>query len=265
MADALDGRKGPPEDLSSCVAAFRETRELASELKFQVPVSLAEQIRDWAQARLSADPNATGDTGDRYHLSSLYFDTEHLDVFHRNGSFARSKYRIRRYGRSMVAFLERKLKTHGLVCKRRSPVSVEDLRRLVDLEAIPGWPGFWYHQRLLARQLQPVCQIAYDRTARVGSNGYGPIRLTVDQDIRAQPVNGLSFANDGAGELVSDGYAIVELKYRHEIPVLFKKLVEQFELNPRPISKYRLAMTGLGLAEGPVLESGQNLGRTGHA
>ncbi len=253
MADELDGQKRPADALASCVALFRENRELASELKFQVPVPLAERIRDWARGRLSPDPNA-GETGDAYHISSLYFDTGQLDVFHRNGSFGRSKYRIRRYGPSRVAFLERKLKTHGMVCKRRSSVAVDELQRLVEAEAVPGWPGFWYHQRLLVRQLQPTCQIAYARMARVAANGHGPIRLTVDQGIRAQPADGLSFADPAAGQEVSDGCAIVELKYRHEMPVLFKQLVEQFALNPKPISKYRLAMTSLGLASGSIPE-----------
>lgn len=246
--DEAEGQKSLSEDLQSSVTAYRENRELASEVKFRVPIAQAERIRDWARCRLSADPNATGEGGDQYHLSSLYFDTEQLDVFRRNGSFGRSKYRIRRYHSNPVAFLERKLKTGGVVCKRRSPISLGDLDRLAQAAAVPGWPGFWYHQRLLLRQLGPICQIAYERTARVGAGRHGPIRLTVDQTIRAQPVQGLSFVESSAGQLVSDGYAIVELKYRSEMPVLFKELVEQFGLNPTKISKYRMAMVGLGMA-----------------
>ncbi len=247
----------PSEALLPGFMLFRENRELASELKFQVAVSLAERICEWARCRLSPDPNATaGGREDDYHLSSLYFDTEQLDVFRRNGSFARSKYRIRRYGHSPTAFLERKLKTRGLVCKRRSPVGVDELKRLVEAEADSGWNGFWYHQRLRLRRLQPVCQIGYHRTARVGANGHGPIRLTLDQGIRAQPAQGLSFADPVGGQLVSDGYAILELKYRSEMPILFKELVEQFALNPKRISKYRVAMIGLGLASEPAGEEG---------
>ncbi len=251
MVDEPEGQEPQPEVLRSGLTLYRENRELASELKFQVPVALAESIREWASSRLFPDPNATGAAGDYYHLCSLYFDTEHLDVFRRTGSFARSKYRIRRYGPSPVAFLERKLRTNGMVCKRRSPVGLQELERLAETEAAPGWAGFWYHQRLLVRQLRPVCQIAYQRTARVGANGHGPIRLTVDQDIRALPAEGLAFGERVAGRLVSDGYAVLELKYRNEMPVLFKQLVEQFALNPKKLSKYRLAMAGLGIASDP--------------
>jgi hypothetical protein len=135
---------------------------------------------------------------------------------------------------------------------------VEELKRLVEADPVSGWTGFWYHQRLVLRRLQPICQIAYHRIARVGANGHGPIRLTVDQDIRAQPAQGLAFSDPADGRLVSDGYAIVELKYRREMPVLFKEMVEQFGLNPKRISKYRMALTGLGLAQEPVVgEAGQ--------
>src|SRR6266568_1574161 len=146
---------------------LRENREFASELKFVVSHSLAEQIRDWARARLAPDPKASGESSDVYQITSLYFDTKQFDLFHRRGSFGRSKYRIRRYGASEVAYLERKLKTRGLLSKRRSVVKLDDLNRLGESAPDRGWAGYWYHRRLRARRLNPVCQISYRRTARV--------------------------------------------------------------------------------------------------
>src|SRR5207249_1486490 len=118
------------ESVMSPSTDLRENREFAAELKYLVARPLAEQIRDWAHGGLSADPNASAALRDGYDITSLYFDTERLDAFHRKGSFGRSKYRIRRYGSSEVAFLERKLKTRGLVSKRRSIVKISDLDRL---------------------------------------------------------------------------------------------------------------------------------------
>src|SRR5436190_16885391 len=92
---------------------LRENREFASEIKFQVPQNVAETIVEWARGRLSPDPNATEGLSDSYQITSLYFDTDQFDVFARNGSFGRTKYRIRRYGPSETVFLERKLKTRG--------------------------------------------------------------------------------------------------------------------------------------------------------
>ena len=227
---------------------LRENREFASEIKFLVSPALADQIRDWARGRLTPDPNAGGESGNAYPITSLYFDTERFDVFHRQGSFGRSKYRVRRYGQNEIAFLERKLKTRGLLSKRRSIVKLDELQHLVRDDPERGWAGYWFHRRLLARSLKARCQISYHRTARVALTQYGPIRLTLDENLRALSADGLWFS-DQNGTCLLENQNILELKFRCEMPVLFKYLVEEFALNPQPISKYRLAATALGLVE----------------
>src|SRR5207237_725226 len=112
----------------------------------------------------------------------------------RKGSFGRSKYRVRRYGQSEVTFLERKLKTRGLLTKRRSVVEFDELARLANADPEPGWAGYWFHRRLLARGLGPRCQISYHRTARIAMTRYGPTRLTLDENLRALPAAGLWFS-----------------------------------------------------------------------
>lgn len=231
---------------------MRENREFASEIKFLISPVLADIIRDWARARLAPDPNAGGAAGDTYRITSLYFDTEQSDVFHRRGSYGRSKYRVRRYGQSEVAFLERKLKTHGLLAKRRSIVKLDELDRLADTDAERVWPGRWFQRRLLARRLGPVCQISYLRTARVAMTSYGPIRLTLDENLRALPASGLWFS-EREGALILEEQVVLELKFRFEMPLLFKNLVGEYVLNPRTFSKFRLAATALGLAAVPAL------------
>jgi hypothetical protein len=231
---------------------LRENREFACELKFVVDGPVAGEIRDWGRRRLAPDPNASGESGDAYQITSLYFDTRRFDVYHRNGSFGRSKYRIRRYGESEVAFLERKLKTRGLVSKRRTSVELRELERLEDGQPDRSWAGHWYRQRLLARRLGPVCRITYRRTARVALTSYGPIRMTLDEDIRAWPAQGLAFSGPGNGIVLSENRIVIELKYRWAMPLLFKQLVEDFALNPHPVSKYRLAAVALGLVAEPI-------------
>ena len=51
----------------------------------------------------------------------------------------------------------------------------------------------------------------------------------------------------GASETV-----FLELKFRRQPPLLFKSLVEEFGLNSRPFSKYRLAVARLGLVNEPA-------------
>lgn len=229
----------------------RENREFASEIKFLVTPTIAVQIRDWARGRLGPDPNASDKSGDGYQITSLYFDTRQFEVFQRKGSFGRSKYRIRCYGKSEVVFLERKLKTRGLLTKRRSIIKLDELERLAGTEPERDWPGCWFHRRFRARRLGPVCQISYHRSARVAMTRYGPIRLTLDENLRAVPTGDLAFSED-EGRLLLEDRVILELKFRHEMPALFKYLAGEFALNPQPVSKYRLAVAALGLTSAPV-------------
>lgn len=241
----------------------RENREFACELKFVVGLPQVESICAWARARLLPDPNGSGDRNDVYRITSLYFDTRNFDVYHRRGSFGRSKYRIRRYGGAAEVFLERKLKTRGLVSKRRSVVPVGDLPRLSNGESEPGWAGHWYRQRLAARRLEPVCQISYRRTARVAMTQHGPIRLTLDDEIRALPAGELAFNDSSDGQLLSERGVIIEMKYRFEMPAVFKQLVEEFSLNPQPLSKYRLAAAALGCVTEPLSPGSISVGIRG--
>ena len=209
----------------------RENRDFASEIKFLVGPALADQIRDWARGRLAPDPNAAGESGDAYSVTSLYFDTGQFDVFYRKGSFGHSKYRVRHYGESEITFLERKLKTRGLLTKRRSIVKLHLLERLTNADPERSWAGYWFHRRLLARGLEPLCQISYHRTARIAMTQYGPIRLTLDADLRALTAAGLWFSEQN-GACLLENQNILELKFRCEMPVL-----KSFERNSGGLSR----------------------------
>jgi hypothetical protein len=224
-----------------------ERRRFAFELKYLIPAGRAGAIRQWARERLPADPNGSGQAGDTYLTTSLYFDTPGFDVYRRNGSFGRAKYRIRRYWDGPAVFLERKMKKRNLVSKRRTILDLDELERLSGPLAGKGWSGFWFHRRLLARGLAPVCQISYERTARVLMTPAGAIRLTLDQDLRAVPVRGIEFQSRDNALPLGEGHAVLELKYRYAMPTLFKQLLAEFPLHPRPFSKYRMAIQELGL------------------
>lgn len=228
----------------------QDTRTDAREIKFLVSPDQAGRIRDWARTRLAADPHGAGDHGDEYRTASLYFDTDQLDVFHRRGSYGRSKYRVRRYGAADVVFLERKMRTKQLLSKRRTIVPVDRLVDLIDDD--PGWNGAWFRRRLMARRLHAKCQVWYTRTARIGQSAYGTFRLTIDTALETRPAAGLVFLPP-SGVAALTGDAIVEMKFIHEMPAMFKHLVEEFALEPHNLSKYRLAMQALGEREADVV------------
>lgn len=226
----------------------RDRRPHATELKFLVTPDVGDAVRTWAREHLTADPHGAGAHGDAYSTTTLYTDTPDQDVYRRKGSYGRSKYRVRRYGVSDVAFLERKLRTRSLLSKRRSIVPLTELARLdAGLIELGDWPGLWFATRLAARRLSPVCQVTYDRTARVTSTPYGLARLTVDAHLSARTAEGWAFQSPEYIPVLTDRH-IVELKFLVAMPAIFKRLVETFGLEPMTVSKYRLSVAGLGMA-----------------
>jgi VTC domain-containing protein len=222
----------------------RETRALATELKFLVTPAVAREIRAWARTELAADPYGAGPHGDQYLTTSLYFDNEALDVFHRRGSFGRAKYRVRRYGESAMVFLERKMRTSALLAKRRTAIALDDLAVLQDPHTVPGWAGAWFHDRLRIRRLQPLVQVSYRRMARVMDGAHGTVRLTVDEDLRTLSALDFEFRPVSGRPVLADR-TIVEIKFRKALPAKFKSLIEMHRLVPARLSKYRLAQDAL--------------------
>jgi hypothetical protein len=235
--------------MSPSQLAAHEKREFASEIKFLLDPATATAVRDWARARMVADPNAQGFAGDTYAITSLYFDTPNLDVFHRQGLHRHSKFRIRRYGDGSF-FFERKLKIRGRLAKRRTPVTPAEVVQLAAGLRTDS-PGLWFEQKLLARHLQPQCQIKYQRTARVLMSASGPIRLTLDDSVCGQPAGTIGFDDSRSTVPVTDR-VILELKFRRDLPVLFRELLSTFALNPVSFSKYRAALPLIGLVPAPV-------------
>jgi hypothetical protein len=225
----------------------RENRAFAHEVKFLIPAGRAADVRAWARKRLDPDPNAAGAAGDTYRITSLYFDTSAFSVFHREGSHGRAKYRIRRYESAVTVFLERKLRANGIVTKRRTLVALEDLHELQKSD--PQWRGNWFRRRVAARGMSPACQISYQRTALVTESDTGLVRLTVDDGLCASRVTDAVFAPLTGGNPLLDSQSILEMKFRMAMPVMFKEMVELFRLTAQPVSKYRLAIPALGLAE----------------
>jgi hypothetical protein len=237
----------PPFERSAAGVGPRETREFVYELKFYIAEAGEAPLLHWIRTHLAPDPHGHGPHGDTYRVSSLYFDTALHDVLARRGSYARSKYRVRRYGESEQVFLERKTRGAYRVFKRRSPIAAAALPALLTPQPMRGWSGYWFHRRLLARGLAAVSRVDYERVARIGQSSYGPMRLTLDRDLTARPARELTFRAGGSGVGLSATRLILELKFGHAMPAVFKGLIREFAPRLAGISKYRLAAQALGL------------------
>lgn len=217
----------------------REHSQQISEIKFTVSRDISLRIRDWAASRLTLDPHV--DSSGIYRVASIFFDTPGWEVFRRVGSFGRSKYRIRRYQDDEQIFLERKLKTRARLSKRRSKVFVSEFTSLENPRHIL-WQGAWFQRRIILRGLLPVCQVSYARAAFAERGVYGPIRLTVDEDLRAFETANF-IPGPHSGSRILPGKAVVEMKFSVAIPGVFKELIAEFCLSPAPFSKYRHAVS----------------------
>jgi hypothetical protein len=225
-----------------------ETFAATSEIKFFIQPAAAPPIREWARSHFAPDSHGTGPHADEYDISTLYFDTRELDVFHRRGSHGRAKYRVRRYGDEDVIFFERKLRRPGVLIKRRTAGSVDALQLLTRRASVRGWHGEWFHRRLLLRQLRPVCQVSYHRVARTLDSPDGVVRLTLDTALRVTETAEPQFT-DAAGMPLLSPLLILELKYHLQLPAICRRFVERFTLSTQTISKYRLGMAELKLRE----------------
>jgi hypothetical protein len=97
---------------------------------------------------------------------------------------------------------------------------------------------------VLTRGLKPLVQVSYDRTARLGSAPTGPIRLTLDTNLRVLPLPDRAFL-PGTGLPLVEGKCILELKYVQDLPALFKQLIERYAISAGRVSKYRLGLGAL--------------------
>ena len=223
---------------------LRETRWRAREIKFLANASMRPALVEWARTHLEPDGHGTGVHADEYATSTLYFETKDFDVYRRRGSYGRSKYRVRQYGGSNVVFLERKFRTERLLAKRRTIVPISDLDRLAADTPDRSWDGFWFHRRIALRRLRPLIQLSYDRVARIGASSTGPVRLTLDTNLRALPLPDCAFL-PGIGLPFLEGFCVMEVKYRVSIPAIFRQLMETFGLQVQKMSKFRSGMRAL--------------------
>lgn len=234
---------------------WKDREEPAFELKFQLSLDKAREVAAWAAEHLSIDPHCQPELDYAYHIHGLYFDTPALDVFHRSAGYKRKKYRLRRYGANALVFLEQKRKSAGKVAKRRVQVEEAELARLCDVPTYLDWHAAWFHRRITRRKLVPSCLVSYDRQAYFGHNAEGPLRLTLDRRVRTQNAERWMVEEVESGVPMLTDQILLELKYRRNLPALFKGLMQDLSLTPAPLSKYRLAIHALGranLAEGAV-------------
>lgn len=255
MRLASEGTEQPSESgglISPSLFADVASGPPAFELKFLLNEERAQAVEAAATRFLALDKYADPARGNAYPILSLYTDSPEYDVYRRTPTSGGCKFRVRRYGGRGPMFVEQKIKIGDRVRKRRAPVDANELAAIARGESPPGWTGGWFRDGVADQKLRPICRIAYDRVAYLGTVDGGTVRITFDRNVHGateekwevEPV-------EAAGPPLLDGEVICEFKFRLALPVHLKSLVEEFGLVPTAVSKYRRFMkTKLAVNEG---------------
>ena len=237
----------------------RQNTDQRIELKYLLDASRSAEIKAWAREHLGVDCHCDANGGESYQLNTLYLDSAEFDLFHRSGVVGRAKHRIRRYGNEAILWLETKRKAKSVVRKNRTAVCEVELMSRLDptasttAENAEAWCGDWFLERVNQRNLKPAVNISYQRFARTAVLEDESLRLTIDSDMQATVVNGWQVAKTDDPPMKNRcprafGEAeILELKFHNRMPLLFKQLLQTFAIPASGFSKYRTAVSTLGL------------------
>lgn len=229
--------RGMNDSQSPSLARDSRVRSEAKEVKFVVSETVAAELEGRIGELFTRDPHCVDGGG--YSLASIYCDSPTWDVYYRRGRYRYCKYRIRRYGDTNVAHLERKVKKGYQVRKKRCELRLDLLSELAHSNCAIGELACKYRSHLKRQAMRPVCLIRYDRTAYFGSVDGLPVRMTFDRSVRGQQWHKWEFESDREGDLLLPGFVVCEFKFRGSMPSLLRELVHQFSVSPTGISKYR--------------------------
>ncbi|NLM18736.1 MAG: polyphosphate polymerase domain-containing protein [Clostridiaceae bacterium] len=180
------------------------------------------------------------DSHGNYRVSSLYFDTPSDKALMQNmsGINQREKFRIRYYNNDLSFIrLERKIKINGRCAKQTALLSKTDVQKILDGEINfllqkDDALAIEFYSKLRGQLLKPKTIVTYDREAFIYHPGN--VRITIDRNLRTTTKIDV-FMQINKHINVSDGLAVLEIKYDEFLPDLVKMAVC---LDNRPLTAY---------------------------
>jgi len=227
------------------------------EFKYQVPKIMADKILEDLLNYMEWDPYAVEQPDKSYQVSSLYLDSTGFSCYYEKlaGVKRRKKLRLRTYATvfepTTKIFLEIKGKDDMVILKDRM---------VIDYQTVSDWLANG-QSNLLTNQLSvqdeeflknflwlknyncllPKIMVVYKRQPLISRLDH-KFRITFDSQIRAYPANQLYFSEQKT-EILSDSL-IMELKYNNTIPNWFHWIIQKYQLDRRPYSKYCQSIAG---------------------
>jgi hypothetical protein len=234
--------------LSPTLRATPAGSRSAFEIKIALDADVARELENYLAPLMHRDPHGAKAADGAYEVTTLYTDTPGFDVLHRTIPRRRRKFRLRRYGRESVVYLERKTRHQSRVRKKRTSIAAEQSAELNRIPLVDDWAGSWFHRSVHRHGLTPVCMVSYRRSAFVGQSEFGPIRATFDRELSTVRAQHWSFHEHfPATHVTVAAQTICEFKFSIGLPFKFKDVLQRFQLIPGRFSKYRAAAHALGL------------------
>lgn len=230
------------------------------EYKYLIPDAVVPAIRAVVRTTSKIDRYAGPDG--TYRIRSLYFDTDHYDLYWANEreQADRFKLRARMYpGKPSPIFLEVKRRALDVIIKSRAAVPANAWRDVLagNQTALAALPP---HARAAAlkflapyhrHHIRPVLLVEYEREAYISEvDSYA--RLTFDRKIAAQEQDKLEleaipnrwrFVDHKAQTRTEEPVTVLELKFERRPPRWMVTLVQRLDLIRYSFSKYCYGVT----------------------
>ncbi|MEN6576056.1 MAG: polyphosphate polymerase domain-containing protein [Phycisphaerales bacterium] len=225
------------------------------EMKYLVTESEAAAITGYVRPFLEYDKYSKLQRGGMYPIVSLYLDSPDLQLCRESlfGVKNRFKLRIRSYTDEpeYPRFFEIKRRINRVIMKSRARVTDQDVAVLLRGKLLPP-QGYTTDEAALSQfqfyvaaiHAGPMILIRYLRQA-FESASENRVRVTFDRELHYKVTSEPQVRLGGSGWQYNDltvGYAIVEIKFTGCYPEWLSRLVRDFNLEARSISKFATSM-----------------------
>jgi SPX domain protein involved in polyphosphate accumulation len=214
------------------------------EYKYLIPSSLVDLLVP--ELLMYMNPDKYSNDG-YYNLYSIYFDTHDWQAFYEkiDGIERRKKFRIRSYYPSPkpddTVMLEVKEKNKDIIIKRRTPIKLKDVQKLVTGRKISNIHDPVVEEwrfNILRNGLKPRILIKYDRMAFMPKQ-HGDYRVTIDKAVSHASTNK---PDDFQRRLTKTSWAhdncVLEIKFDSHPPQFLLDLIKRYNLRNEAISKF---------------------------
>ena len=232
------------------------------EFKYLLNADMRKVIETEIQQFMNFDGFVHPELGNQYVVRSLYFDDPSSSAFFDkvDGVMIRQKYRIRTYNyewhQGLPIFLESKGRHNERTYKNRLRITKDDVVHFC--EPFGEWSLLerYPHETLIEsylfdkerKRLRPRVLVDYLRKPFVSEYDRN-FRVTLDCEVRSSRTNELFLTHEKGNWIdCRSGWTIMEIKFDRRLPKWFHRLIQTYELERLPVSKFCLGMEATGLA-----------------